>query len=265
MLSVKSTIIGLLWLLFPCSLSWAVLITNGDFSDGLSGYTSVGIVTTAPGYTDTTRPQGGGKRPWAGGSVSPTAGSQVSQLSSVSGVGATAIESTLGLPSGSLQALSDSLTHPGNGHFNVRDASAMQTTFDGSGVLSFDWNFWSDDYSQSNDYSFFTISGPGIAGNEIVLLADVNGSAEALAAISARGAGGGTGWQDFAYSLPGAGVYTIGFGVVNGRNQNVPSYLHIDNIQTSALVPEASTSLTAMLLVISGLSLATRRRREIRR
>lgn len=261
MLSLKSTVIGLLWLLYACSLSRAVLITNGDFTDGLSGYTPVGSVTTASSYSDTTKPQTGGKRPWLGGSVSPTSGSQVSQLGTVSGIEATAIESTLGLPSGSLQALSDSLTHPGNGHFNVRDASAMQTTFDGAGVLSFDWNFWSDDYSQSNDYSFFTISGPGITGNEIVLLADVNGSAEALASISARGAGGGTGWQNFAYSLPGTGVYTIGFGVVNGRNQNIPSYLHIDNIQASALVPEASTSLTALMLVISGLGLATRRRR----
>ena len=242
-------------------LARAALITNGDFSSGLSGYTTVGAVSTATSYTSTEPSTSFGSGPYLPGTILPTTGTNVSQLRATkNGPATNLIESTLGLSGGSLQALSDSLTHP-YAHYGLRGGAAMQTSFNGSGTLTFDWNFWREDFAPYNDLSFFTISGPGITGSEVILLSDVNGSAESLALTTERGPGGGTGWQGFSYTLPGAGVYTIGFGVVNGRTGRVPSYLHIDNIQASVLVPEASPALTAALLVISGFGLAMRRRR----
>ena len=254
------------WILYGSIIFWlvpsaeAVLITNGDFSSGLTGYTTVGMTSTAPSYTYTTPSTGFGGGAYLGGTISPTSGSQVTQLRSTGGVGRRAIESALGLPNRSLQNLSNSLTHSSR-HYSLTNGSAIQTSFTGSGTLSFDWNFWREDYTPYNDISFFTISGPGLSGSEIVLLSDVNGSAEALAATSARGPGGGTGWQGYSYLLPGDGVYTIGFGVIEARDAVVPSFLHIDNIQASVLVPEASPALTAALMAVSGLGLTMRRRR----
>ena len=248
-------------LLFSGAVSKGALISNGDFSSGLSGYTTVGSAGTAGSYTFLTSSTNFTNEPFVPGTILPTSGAAVSQLRTTGGVAVSTIESTLGISGGSLQSLSDSLTHS-NAHFTLGTGSAMSTSFEGSGTLTFDWNFWREDYEPFNDLSFFTISGPGISGSEVVLLSDVNGSAEALATTLGRGAGAGTGQQSYSYALPGTGVYTIGFGVVNSRDTQVPTYLYIDNIQASVLVPEAGQTLTAMLLVFSGLGLAMRRRRS---
>ena len=251
MSSLKSWIVGALAAVSSISVAQAVLISNGDFSAGLTGYTTEGIAATATSYTYTGAD---------GGTLAPTAGSQVTEIQS-GGVNPDVLEASLGLPAGSLQGLSDSLTHS-NPYYTVRKASGIQTAFDGSGTLSFDWNFWTTDSPADNDLSFFTISGPGITGTDIVLLSDLNGSAEALALTSGTGLANGTGWQNFGYTLPGSGSYTISFGVLNSRSASFTSYLHIDNVQVSVLVPEASSAVTAALLVFGGVGLIMRRERS---
>ena len=232
------------------------LILNGDFDAGLTGYSAAGIVSVAGSYTYA------GPSPFVSGTIAPTSGASVSEIRSTGGINTNLLEQALGLQTNALRDLSDSLTrsHP---LYSVRYGSGMTTTFDGSGELSFDWNFWTEDYAPYNDLAFFTISGPGITGTDLVLLSDVNGSAEALATVTGTGPGAGTGWQGFDYTLPGTGVYTIGFGVVDGRHKSGPSYLHIDNIQASVLVPEASTAFSAGLLLLGSLGLMVRRRRPV--
>jgi hypothetical protein len=152
------------------------------------------------------------------------------------------VESTLGLAPGALQTFSDGLTH-NQTHFDIGQGSALATTFttlSGGRTLTFDWNFWRDDYPPFNDFSVFTISGAGITGTEVVLLSDVNTSAEGQFPTTGRGPATGTDWRTFGYTLPSSGTYSIGFGAINGRDSAVPSYLHIDNIQ---VVPEVSTPL----------------------
>ncbi|MGK0184357.1 MAG: hypothetical protein ACI9R3_000123 [Verrucomicrobiales bacterium] len=72
--------------------------------------------------------------------------------------------------------LADGPVNP-NRQWNVTNGSVMTRKInDASGYISFDWNFWRDDYPSYNDMSFFTISRPGISGTQIILLSDVNSS-----------------------------------------------------------------------------------------
>ena len=226
-------------------------ITNGDFSAGLTGWTTAGVVSTAASYTYGNP---------GGGTILPTAGTQVAELRTVGGVSRASMESVLGLPNNSLQTFSNSLSHPYR-KWRVRNGSVMTRTIVGaSDYVSFDWNFWRRDYPSYNDLAFFTISGPGITGTEIILLSDVNSSPEALAVTSGYGPANGTGWQSYTYNLPSEGDYTIGFGVINSRDTAYNSYLYIDNVD-SVVVPEASTALTAALLFGTALMYPLRRRR----
>ena len=227
-------------------------ISNGDFSSGLTGWTTSGQVGTATSYS---YPNPGG------GTITPTSGTRVSELVTVGGSNLATLESTLGITSGSLQALSDGLTHPYS-HYTLTNGSVITRTITGaSDYLSFDWNFWRRDYPPYNDLAFFTISGPGISGGtDIILLADVNNSAEALDTTSWYGPAYGTGWNSYSYALPTMGDYTIGFGIVNARDTSYATYLHIDNVD-SVVIPEPSAALTALALFGAGLLYPLRRRR----
>ncbi|MCB1094821.1 MAG: hypothetical protein KDN22_04500 [Verrucomicrobiae bacterium] len=226
-------------------------ITNGDFSSGLTGWSTTGVVTTATSYT-----YGGA----GGGTILPTAGTQVAELVNAGGVADTSMDTFLGLKRNTLQKFSDSLTHPGYADYSLTTGSVLKRTLTGaSGILSFDWNFWRTDYPPYNDLAFFTISGPGISGTQIVLLSDVNGSAEALATTSGYGPSNGTGWQSYSYALPSTGNYTIGFGIVNASDTAYPTYLYIDNV---SLVPEPSAAFTAAALLGTGMLYPLRRRRR---
>ena len=225
-------------------------ITNGDFSSGLTVWSTTGVVSTATSYTYT----GAGA-----GTIFPTAGTRVAELINVGGVSRNSMESFLGLSKNTLQRFSNGLTHPAYPDYSLTIGSVLKRTLTGAGgVLTFDWNFWRTDYPPYNDMAFFTISGPGISGTQIVLLSDVNSSAEALATASGYGPSNGTGWQSYSYALPSTGNYTIGFGIVNAQDSAYPTYLYIDNV---ALVPEPSAAFTAVALLGTGLLYTLRRRR----
>ena len=64
-------------------------ITNGDFSSGLTGWSTTGVVTTATSYT-----YGG----TGGGTIYPTAGTRVAELVNVGGVSRANMELFWGFP-----------------------------------------------------------------------------------------------------------------------------------------------------------------------
>lgn len=208
-------------------------ITNGDFSSGLTGWSTSGVVWVSSGEA---------------------------RLRNTGGVNLAAMESALGLSSGELQTFSNGLSgNPTNP--TVTNGSVMTRTISGaSSYISFDWNFWRNDYPPYNDMSFFTISGPGITGTDIILLSDVNSSTAAQATTSGQGYNRGTGWQTFSYALPSTGTYTIGFGVSNSSDTAVASYLYIDDVD-SLVIPEPSAGFTAIALLGTGLWFPLRRKR----
>ncbi|MGY8689234.1 MAG: hypothetical protein ACKVHP_16050, partial [Verrucomicrobiales bacterium] len=59
-----------------------------------------------------------------------------------------------------------------------------------------------------------------------------------------NGPSNGTGWNTTPLSLPGDGVYTIGFGAMNAIDNAATSYFYVDNLQTTC-VPEPSTAMAA--------------------
>jgi hypothetical protein len=76
-----------------------------------------------------------------------------------------------------------------------------------------------------NDFSFFTVSGPGTAA--AMLLADTQSSGFAA---SATGYSESTGYRSFSYTFPAAGQYTIGFGVSDSRDTSYDSALLLDEV-----------------------------------
>ena len=198
-------------------------ITNADFSSGLSGWSSTGVVSTATSYTYGNP---------AGGTISPTAGTRVVEMRTRTSVNRNSLASFLGTTSTALNSLVSG---------NATRGSAIRTTFTGTGSITFDWNFWTRDYPPYNDFAFVALSGPGISGTQLTLLSNVNAFA---GPNGTNGPSNGTGWQSSTLTLPGDGVYTIGFGTMNSVDNAVNSYFYVDNLQTTC-VPEPSTALAA--------------------
>jgi len=99
------------------------------------------------------------------------------------------------------------------------DGSALKTTLqlDAGDVVTFDWNFTTDDYLPYKDFAFAT----------------VNGAAFLLSHIELTGSYGTTGWQTFSYTASISGSYTIGQGVMNDKDQLFNSYLAVDNMRVN--------------------------------
>ncbi|MEM7386132.1 MAG: hypothetical protein AAF514_14420 [Verrucomicrobiota bacterium] len=225
----------------------AGLIPNGDFSSGFSNWS-----TTGDTDTDTSFTYGG----TGGGTISPTTGSHVSEIQS-SRRRINSIANFLGVSTADLR-------NAGGIYHNGYDGAAIQTTFFGSGEVSFDWNFWTTDAPSPpipifNDFAVVTLSGPGIVGTQITLLADVYDNG--LATASGLGPVNGTGWQSLTLNLPSTGNYTIGFASLNENDRFYDTYLHIDNVQVHPL-PEPGTFLGASFLL--GFLLLHRSRRRHR-
>ena len=170
------------------------------------------------------------------GEISPTAGSQVVELLTSGNIRRNTLASFLGTTSGTLNSLVPE---------NAIRGSAIRTTFTGSGSVTFDWNMWTRDYPPYNDFSFVTLSGPGITGTKAQLLTSVT----AFAGLNGtNGPSNGIGWKSTSIALPGDGVYTIGFGTMNAVDNAFTSYFYVDNLQTTC-VPEPSTAIAAFFAI----------------
>lgn len=230
---------ALLWL----GAGWAsATITNGDFSSGLTGWSTRGATSTATSYTYGD-PQGG--------TISPTAGTQVAEIVTT-GVNRNSLANFMGTSVAALNALVPE---------NARNGSGIKTSFTSSGSVTFDWYLWTRDYPPYNDHAFVALSGPGITGTQLVLLSDINSFA---GPPNTNGPANGTGWQTSTLNLPGTGTYTIGFGALNAIDRDVNTYLYIDNVRSSPM-PEPSSALAALAAIGLVGWLPFRRRVERRR
>ena len=205
----------------------AATITNGSFELGFTGWDTIGDVSVQNSSF------GSG----------PTDG--VAQMLIETGpasVDDAALESFLGLVPGMLDAMGTS---------DVTQGSAIKQdiTVQAGEILTFDWNFLTDDFFPWNDFAFYSIA-PAAIG-----LAD---TLDPLV-LSATSFPVETGFNNMLFMFPTAGTYTLGFGVVDVFDDLETSGLLVDNINVVPLPP-------AILLLGSGLAgLAILRRRGVHR
>jgi len=157
-----------------------------------------------------------------------------SNFSGTDAVSADDLETFLGLAPGSLAGL-------GNG--TPTEGSALKQTFSANAgdVLSFDWNFLTNENTPGvNDFAFATI-------NPLSTLADTNFSpfVSSLTSDFAQE----TGFRTFTFTIPTTGTYTGGAGVVDVDDTEVTSGLLVDNFaltpstQPTPVIPEPSSIL----------------------
>ncbi|MFM6897091.1 MAG: PEP-CTERM sorting domain-containing protein, partial [Microcystis panniformis] len=127
----------------------------------------------------------------------------------------------------------------------VTEGSAIKQTFNANAgdVLSFYWNFLTDEDANNidyNDFAFFTLN------NTLYSLADVQSSF--LVNPSFSHLAKETGYQLYTIPILVTGDYTLGFGVVDvdktgGGDNTINSALLVDNIKLTniAKVPEPDT------------------------
>ncbi|MGC1396702.1 MAG: hypothetical protein WA828_20775, partial [Coleofasciculaceae cyanobacterium] len=111
----------------------------------------------------------------------------------------------------------------------VFEGSAMKTNFtvEVGEILTFDWNFLTDDFQASNnDFAFFTLAG------EDIKLADTF-SAFSNSFDNPTSFLHQTGFQTASYTFTTAGTYTFGVGVFDVGDGSIDSGLMIDNVSLS--------------------------------
>lgn len=141
-------------------------------------------------------------------------------------------------------------------HFaNLSADSYMEQTISWSAgaVLTFDWNFISQDALPYNDTSIFLLQDD--AGNilDIALLADV----ASVGDFFGFGNAVASDWQTYSYHFESSGNGIIGFGVANDFDSFNDSQLLIDNVA----LPEP-THFSLFGLALAGLCLTRRQTRK---
>jgi hypothetical protein len=162
------------------------------------------------------------------------------------GGGTGSLEAFLGLPNGTVL--------PGNGStFGSQEGSAIRGTVSAANaedVLRLTWNFSSNERSQTNpnnDYAFVTING--------VLLPPVASISDATTASSPYAFTSGN--RTFTYSLPVAGNYDVGIGIVDVNDTIASSRFIVSNASVEP-VPEPITIVGSMMALGFGVKLRRR-------
>ncbi len=223
-----------------------ISLFNADFETGdLSGWNTVGTVSATPSTTVTTYDN----VVW---SIFAN-GTTMAQLNS-NGADINAIESAIGLTSGTLDALN---TNPNGG--NLTNGSALYRTFTAASgdTIALSWDYVATDYIPFNDPAFAVLVGPNAS---VTVLASIHGAGQAV------GTSGHSGWQTFSHTFSVAGNYTLAFVTTNDKDFALDSVLFIDNTAGSCTpncpppttVPEPTSM---ALLGIGALGLLMSRRR----
>ncbi|RYE01698.1 MAG: VCBS repeat-containing protein, partial [Sphingomonadales bacterium] len=105
------------------------------------------------------------------------------------------------------------------------EGAAMKTslTLQAGDVVTFDWNFTTDDYAPYKDFAFAT----------------VNGRTYSLSNTQATGDYGATGWNTFTFTADTAGTYVLGQGVMNDKDTAAESYLAVDAIRINGAIVQS--------------------------
>lgn len=194
------------------SSAYAASVTNSGFETGnFTGWTTTGVTTVVGNEIGT----------------SPVAGNFQALLSTAGTVSDSALETFLGLSSGSLDSL-------GNGNATAGSAIKQTITVTAGEVFSFSYNFLTNEATPSsfNDFGFFSVVN---ANQSLQELADTSSSfITSLTSFNEE-----TGYQPGSFTFGNAGTYTIGFGVVDEGDSIVDSALLVDTepVPTPALLP----------------------------
>lgn len=162
------------------------------------------------------------------------------------------IETFLGLTAGSLATIPNlpNVETPTEG-------SAIQQTFTAyaGDVLTFDWNFLTDEFTSSNsgtfnDFSFVSIAQmvDGLADTNFPLFID------SLTPFDEE-----TGFQSFSYTFETSGTFSLGLGVLDEDDTIFDSGLLIDNVQLTS-VPEPASILGLLALGALGTGAAFKKK-----
>jgi len=171
------------------------------------------------------------------------------------GAADTLIEDFLGLSAGRLDAMSTG---------NATNGSAIKQTITGSigDVLSFDWNFLTDEFGFStnpsvyNDFAFWSL----VSQNTGSILADKFFPMFTTSSTVFRDE---TGYHTTSVVLTSSGTFTLGFGVMNVNDTGVNSGLLVDNVTLTGVVPEpTSLAVFGIAACVAGFGAARRRRGE---
>lgn len=174
----------------------------------------------------------------------PTEGKSQALLSTAedNAVSSLDLETFLGLPSGSLDGVGNGETFRG---------SAIQQTFAANAgqVLTFDWNFLTNEGTPSpffNDFSFVTIG-------SLSKIADTS-STFALSPTASytdtnKRFESETGFKTFSYTIPTTGSYTLGIGVTNVGDPYGSSGVLVDKVALSSpstSIPEPNSAFSLL-------------------
>ncbi len=179
-----------------------------------------------------------------------------------SSVPAASLEDFLGLPSASLNGIGNGDTYQGSAIKQTFTANAGQ-------VLSFDWNFLTNEETPSqffNDFFFVNIS----SANNVSSLSKLAETASGLTASPTsnypdtnKRFAKETGFKTFTYSLPTTGIYTLEIGVTNVGDPYGVSGVLIDNATVSTTsVPEPNSPLGILVFGSLGMGLVLKRQRQ---
>ena len=203
--------------------SASAVVINGDFENGFNRFDTTGDASIQTSSF--------GSGPTSGDSQALiTNGDGSATGSGIPSVPIADVERFLGLSSGTLSS-------------SATEGSAIKQTLTGSAgdVLSFDFNFLTNEPTQSsnNDFSFVTLN------DSLISLADTSSSlTESNTVFNLE-----TGFQTSSLTIPADGSYTLGFGVVDVGDGTLDSGFLVDNIQETAPVPfELSPGLGILLL-----------------
>jgi hypothetical protein len=206
-------------------------VANGDFETGtLSGWSVTGSGSAKTSSIGVTPPQG-------------TYQGYIETTGNFTAL-APAVVAALGVPGSAIIGLGAGTPTNGTGMSQSLSVAAGD-------VLSFDWNFISDELNETvafNDFAFYTID------TSVYFLASRNASS--FDTVSPPpGFDGQTLWATQTHTFASAGTHTIGFGVFNVGDSGHNSALLLDSIGIA--VPEPTMTI---LLPLIGLALRRRKR-----
>jgi PEP-CTERM motif len=214
-------------------------LTNGSFETG--SFASWNTLSSGDQAVVSTTDICGSATPCSG---SPTNGSFGALLTTPGTANVSSLESFLGLVPGNLLAR------------NVTGGSAISQTFtlNTGGILSFDWNFLTNETlntpTANDDFASFFL-------NSEVSLGSILGST--LVSSGTQLFDAETGFNSVSLAL-GAGTYTLKFLVADRNDITFQSGLLVDNVRfVEAVVPEPSSMLGMGSVLAFGLFAKTRR------